>query len=281
MSVISVACCQLAPRIGELEANRAATCAAIEDAARSGARIVIVPELAVSGYVFADAEEARGLAEPVDGPTAAAWSELARAHDIVVIGGFAELGDDGLLYNSALLVDSDGVRTCYRKAHLWDREKLVFEPGSEPPPVVDTKYGRIAVMICYDVEFPEWVRLPALAGAELLCVPLNWPGYEWPSGERPAEVVRVQAAASSNRMFIAACDRAGVERDVPWISGSVIVDPSGFPLAGPVLADRAETVIARCDLAQAREKRISGHNDVIADRRPALYDGVARTYAAS
>jgi predicted amidohydrolase len=281
MSETIVACCQLAPLIGEAEANRAATCTAIEDAARSGAQVVIVPELAVSGYVFSDADEARRLAEPLDGATAHAWSDLARAHDIVIAGGFAELGDDGLLYNSALLVDRDGVRAIYRKAHLWDREKLVFEPGSDPPPVIDTSHGRIGVMICYDVEFPEWVRLPALAGAELLCVPLNWPGCEWPVGERPAEVVRVQAAASSNRMFIAACDRAGVERGVSWISGSVIVDASGFPLAGPVLQDRAETIIARCDLAQAREKRISEHNDVIADRRPALYEAIARTYAAS
>ena len=87
--------------------------------------------------------------------------------------------------------------------------------------------------------------------------------------------MRVQAAASSNRLFIAACDRAGTERGVEWISGSVIVDPSGFALAGPVLGDQAVTVIAQCELDQARNKRISEHNDVLADRRPELYAPLA------
>jgi predicted amidohydrolase len=276
-----VACCQLAPRIGEVDVNRARTCDAIGHAAQSGANIVVVPELALSGYVFDDAEEARGLAEPIDGPTVEAWSALAREHELVIAGGVAELADDGSLFNSAVLIDRDGLRACYRKAHLWDREKLVFEPGSAPPPVLDTVHGRIGLMICYDVEFPEWVRLPALAGAELLLVPLNWPHYDAPAGERPAEVVRVQAAASSNRMFVAACDRAGVERGVAWLSGSVIVDPGGFPLAGPVLRDEAVTILAECDLTAAREKRISEHNDVHSDRRPELYEALARTYAGS
>jgi predicted amidohydrolase len=272
MSEISVACCQLALRIGDSDGNRARSAAAI---AAVDAQVVVLPELCVSGYVFADAAEARALAEPVDGPTVREWSALARERDLVVVGGLCEVDAGGTLHNSAVVIDASGVRAVYRKAHLWDREALVFTPGSEPPPVVDTVHGRIGVVVCYDLEFPEWTRLAALAGADLLCAPVNWPHYERPAGERPGEVVRAQAAASANRVFVAACDRVGPERDTDWIGGSVIVGPDGYALAGPARHGEVVTLSARCTLAQARDKRVNARNDVLADRRPELYGPVA------
>ena len=272
MSETLVACCALAPRVGELAANRERSCASIAAAAAQGARVVVVPELASSGYVFRDAEEARALAEPADGPTVSAWAELAREHDLVVVGGFCERDDEGRPRNSAVLIDGPrGVRAVYRKAHLWDREDVVFVAGDAPPPVVETPAGRIGVMVCYDLEFPEWVRLAALAGADLLCVPVNWPAAPRPAGERASEVVRAQAAAATNRMFVAVAGRVGVERGVDWIGGSIIVDPDGFPLAGPADRDDERTLLARCDLAHARDKRLNDRNDVLADRRTELY----------
>jgi 5-aminopentanamidase len=271
-----VACCQIAPRIGEIEANRAAGLAAAQAAAANGAAIVVLPELSASGYVFRDAAEARSLAEPPDGPTAAGWAVLARRHDITIVGGVCELGAGGLLYNTAVAVDAGGVRVAYRKAHLWDAEKLVFTPGEEPPPVIETAGTSLALMICYDLEFPEWVRLPALAGARLLCVPANWPALPRPQRERPIEVVRAQAAASTNRMFVAVCDRTGAERGVDWVGGSVIIDPDGWPLARTDLGDHEITIAADCDLDSAADKRVSERNDVLTDRRPSLYGGVTR-----
>jgi predicted amidohydrolase len=272
MSETVVACCALAPRVGEVEDNRARSCAALAAAAVDGARVVVVPELANSGYVFRDADEAQALAEPADGPTVAAWAALAREHDLVVIGGFCERDDAGRPRNSAVLIDgARGVRAIYRKAHLWDREDQVFVGGDAPPAVVETALGRIGVMVCYDLEFPEWVRLAALAGADLLCVPVNWPAAPRPAGERPSEVIRAQAAAATNRMFVAVAGRVGIERGVDWVGGSVIVDPDGFPLAGPAAGDEHRTLLARCDLAQARDKRIGARNDALADRRPELY----------
>ena len=270
MTEVTVACCQLAPRVGELEHNRSLCRAAIAGAAAQDAQIIVLPELATSGYVFADAAEARGCSEPLDGPTTNEWAELAREHELVIIGGLCER-DGQRLRNTAVIVDPAGVRAVYRKAHLWDREQLFFEPGSEPPPVIDTAHGRVGTMICYDLEFPEWVRLAALAGADLLCAPTNWPREPRPPGERPAEVVRVQAGASSNRMFIAACDRAGAERGVEWVNGSVIVGQDGFPLAGPAGVDEPVTLLASCALDRSRDKRISERNDVLGDRRPELY----------
>jgi predicted amidohydrolase len=274
---IVVACCQVAPRIGEVDANRALAHDAIVDAADRGAQVVVLPELMNSGYVFERPEEALGLAEPLDdGGTVSDWVAMARDHELVVVGGVCEREGE-TLRNTAVIIDPSGLRAVYRKAHLWDREGHVFCAGDGPPPVVDTLYGRIAVVVCYDLEFPEWMRLPALAGAELLCAPVNWPREPRPPGERPQEVVRVQASASVNRMFIAVADRVGRERGVDWVGGSVVVDPAGFPVAGPAGDEETITVLASCELAQAREKRISPHNDVLADRRPELYAPVANT----
>jgi predicted amidohydrolase len=273
-SGVTVACCQIAPRVGELAANRAACWEAARRAAGEGARIVVLPELASSGYVFHDRAEARTLAEPLDGPTVTEWVTLADRLGITLVGGLCELGDDGLLYNTAVIVTGPRVLAAYRKVHLWDAEKLVFAAGSEPPPVVEIDAARLSVMICYDLEFPEWVRLPALAGAQLLCAPTNWPRFPRPDGERPMEVVRVQAGAAVNRMFIAACDRVGRERGVDWVGGSAIIDPDGWPLAGPMPGDQECTLMAVCDLGVATDKRISERNDVMEDRRPQLYGGL-------
>ncbi|MCQ4209193.1 nitrilase-related carbon-nitrogen hydrolase [Streptomyces longispororuber] len=269
----TVACAQLALGVGDVAANLAAAEEAIEAAAGAGARVVVLPELANSGYVFASAAEARALAEPVEGPTVTAWSAAARRHGVTLVAGLAELDADDRVRNSAVLIDPTGtVRAVYRKTHLFGTEKDFFVPGDERPPVVDVEgVGRIGVMVCYDLEFPEWVRLAALAGTELLCAPVNWPLFPRPEGERPAEAVRVQADAAVNRMYVAACDRAGEERGVRWTGGSVIADPDGFPLAGHAPTEGPALLLAACDLEQARDKRLGEHNDVFGDRRPELY----------
>jgi predicted amidohydrolase len=265
MPTVSVV--QLAPVLGDLDGNHARVCEAVR---RAAADVVVVPELATSGYVFADAEEARALARPA-AEAVAPWVDVASETGALVAGGFAELGDDGRVYNTAALVDGDGVLAVYRKLHLWDREKLVFAPGQEFPPVVETALGRIGLCVCYDVEFPEISRGLALRGAELVCVPTNWPDEGRPEGERPMEVVRVMAAASINRLFIAAADRTGAERGVDWVGASAIASPGGWLLAGPATSG-AETILrAECDLGEARDKRLNERNDVLADRRPEVY----------
>ncbi|MDQ2849305.1 MAG: carbon-nitrogen hydrolase [Actinomycetota bacterium] len=275
-SAVVVACCQLAPTLGDPAANRECVADAVTEAVVSGAQIIVLPELMSSGYMFTDTAEAAASAETVDGETLALWARLAREHAIVIVGGFCELGSDAEVYNSAALLDPDGLRGTYRKAHLWDAERFIFTPGGQAPPVFDTRFGAIAMMICYDLEFPEWVRLPALAGAQLLCAPVNWPAYPRPDGERPAEVVRVQADAGANRMYIAACDRTGPERGAEWVGGSVIVDADGWPLAGGSATTEAITTIAECRLADALDKNIGQHSNVHTDRRPDLYDHFAR-----
>ena len=270
-----IAAAQFGPVLGDPDANRATAAGAVRDAAAQGARLVVLPELSDSGYVFTGPDEARSLAtRAADSLTLLQWRDLAAAHGCAVVGGFCELGDDDLLYNSAALVDESGTRAVYRKTHLWDREKLIFTPGADAPPVVSLPYGQVAVMICYDLEFPEWARLAALDGADLIAAPVNWPAAPCPAGERPAEVTKVQADASVNGVYVVVADRCGLERGVDWISGTLIAGPEGYLLAGPVLADHPALLVADCDLAAARDKRINEHNDLLADRRPELYPRV-------
>ncbi len=159
----------------------------------------------------------------------------------------------------------------YRKTHLWDRERLIFSAGEAAPPVIETSAGRISTMICYDLEFPEWVRIPALAGAQLLVAPVNWPAAPIPEGERPAEVVRVQANAAVNRLPIVACDRVGDERGVAWVGGTVLTDADGWVVAGGWSSDVETILMAEIDPADADDKRIGGLSDIHADRRADLY----------
>ena len=262
---------QLRLSVGDLAGNRAAARRAIQEAAQAGAKLIVLPELTVSGYVFTGRAEAGTLSEELTGPTVTEWTHLAAVLDMVIVGGIAERGAAGALYNTAVIIDPTGLRASYRKAHLWDLEKEIFIAGDEPAPVIETGIGRIAAMVCYDLEFPEWVRPVALGGADILCVPTNWPLATRPEGERPGEVIRAQSAASTNRLYVIAADRCGIERGVMWTGGSVIIDPDGFPIAGQSSADEPALLFAEVDVARARHKFLGERNDVLGDRRTDLY----------
>ncbi|MBB2990615.1 putative amidohydrolase [Mycolicibacterium iranicum] len=262
-----IACCQLDPVLGDLDGNSEVIAVALDDAVRAGADVVVLPELATSGYMFTDADEARIAALTPSDPRFTTWSSgLGGALAVV---GFCELGDDGLLYNSAAVMDSTGVVAIYRKTHLWDRERLVFTPGSTLPPVLQTRHGAVAVMVCYDLEFGELTRRVAVDGADLIVASVNWPLFPRPEGERPGEVITAMSTARLNRVAVAACDRAGVERGQAWTAGSAIVNQDGWVVAeaGPGTG----MALADIDLTLSRSKKITEHVDLLADRRLDLY----------
>ena len=265
--MVRIACCQIDPTIGASAANAELIEGQIREAVAAGADIIVLPELATSGYMFADADEARAAAITPGDPTFAKWS--AAAGNSIIIGGYCELGDDGRLYNSAVVVDADGVVAGYRKTHLWDREKLIFTPGDVLPPVVRTRHGVVAVMVCYDLEFGELTRRVALDGAELIAAPVNWPLFPRPEGEHPGEVITAMSTARTNKIAVAACDRAGVERGQPWTEGTAIIDPDGWVVAsagpGPAMA------VADIDLAVTHDKTLTEHVHLFDDRRVDLY----------
>ncbi|HEX3978347.1 MAG TPA: nitrilase-related carbon-nitrogen hydrolase [Solirubrobacteraceae bacterium] len=264
-----IACAQLAPVFGDVDGNRARAAEAVEGAARAGADLVVLPELCTTGYAFADESEACELGEAADGPTLAQWRALAAAHRVVIVGGFCELDAEGAPRNSALVVDQDGTGRVYRKTHLWDREQLIFVAGSQPPPVIDTSAGRVGVAICYDAFFPEVMRGLALAGADIIAVPMNSPLMGQPTAPLAAEVVLALASAQINRVYVVQADRTGPERGIRWANASAICDPDGRLLAGPVTGPA--TLQATGDLERARDKALGARNDVLADRRPHLY----------
>lgn len=173
-SPIRVACIQLEPRFCQLEANIADSVVRTDAAAAGGARLMVLPELSSSGYVFATRAEAFALAEAIPhGPASGAWLAAAKRHGCWIVAGLAERAGERL-FNSAVLIGPDGHIGTFRKVHLWAAENLCFEPCDPGFPVYATAIGRIGMLICYGGWLPEAYRLCALQGAHTGCVPTNW-----------------------------------------------------------------------------------------------------------
>lgn len=270
---VRVACCQIEPAVGAKAVNLEKTAAWIERAAREGARIVVLPELASSGYVFESRAEAASLADAyADGESTTLWARLAADLGVHIVAGFAERAGD-TLYNAAAVIGPRGRTGLFRKVHLWADENLFFAPGDLGFPVFATEHGALGVGICYDGWFPEFYRSCALRGAELVCVPTNWvpiPGQD-PTREAMANILTM-AAAHANSVCIAAADRVGIERGQPFLGQSVICSHTGWPVAGPASASDEQLLLADLDLAQAkRARRWNDFNQVLRDRRPEAY----------
>lgn len=263
-----VAAAPLTPVIGDLAGNARRGALAIRTALIAGARLIVLPELSTSGCFFESHEEAASVAITVDDPLLAEWAEIAAGAEAVVVAGFCERGESGRVYNSAVVLSGGEPVAVYRKTHLWDREKLIFTAGSQAAPVVETSVGRIGVLVCYDLEFPEMPRMLALGGADLIAVPTNWPLLARPVGEHPPEVIAGMASARASRVPIVCCDRADLERGVRFTGGASVIDAEGWVVAS---AADGGPAFAEIDLAASRAKRIGDHNDAFGDRRPELY----------
>jgi predicted amidohydrolase len=272
-AVVTVACIQMEPTVGEKERNIRRSVEMIEEAAGKGANLIVLPELCNSGYVFQSREEAFALSEEVpSGETCAVWAAAAERAGIHIVAGINEREGD-LLYNASVVIGPEGHVGTFRKLHLWNEENLFFEPGNLGMPVFRTPIGRIASNICYDSWFPESFRLAALQGADIVCVPTNWvpiPGQR--EGERAMANMLIMAAAHSNSVFIAAADRIGTERGQPFEGQSLIVSYTGWPIGDPASKDKEEIIYAEVNLADARRKRNwNEYNQPLRDRRIDLY----------
>jgi len=269
---VRVACIQFEPIFGAVGANMARASDLVRAAAAAGSRLIVLPELASTGYVFESAAEAAALAEPVpDGPTTRAWAALAAELGVHIVAGIAESAGD-TLYNAAVIVGPEGYIGTYRKAHLWDQENVFFARGDLGFPVFDTALGKVGVAICYDGWFPETFRQLALGGAEIVCIPTNWvPMPDQPEGEAAMANTLHRAAAHTNGLFIACADRVGIERGQPFEGQSLIIGPKGWPLAGPASRDRTETLSALIDLDAAGRKDLNAFNSLLRDRRTDIY----------
>ena len=272
-SVVRVACIQTEPIVGEKDRNVSRSLEMIAEAADNGAKLLVLPELCNSGYVFNSRDEAFALSEPIpEGPTTKAWMEIAKARDLYIVAGITEREGDSL-YNSSVVVGPSGYIGTFRKVHLWNEENLFFERGNLGFPVFSTPIGRIGTFICYDGWFPESYRLCALQGADIICIPTNWvpiPGQD-PKREAMANIL-VMGSAHSNSVFVAAADRVGTERGQPFVGQSLIASYTGWPVAGPASAKDEEIIYADVNLADARRKRNwNEYNQVLRDRRSDVY----------
>jgi N-carbamoylputrescine amidase len=279
-----VACAQYAIRDLDPETNLERSVTAIREAADTGADLVVLPELANSGCDFSSREQALKLAEEVgetgenSGLTLRAWRKAAEESGVSVVGGFLER-EGGSLYNSAAVI-GPGFFGRYRKTHLWDGEKLLYEAGRDLP-VFDTPLGRIGVLICYDVWFPEAARTLALRGADLLCVPANAPD-DWVSeaqrrGDLTMLNVHAISHANANRLFVACANRVGDD----YLGRSCVVGPTGGILAFGS-AEKEELISAEIDVGRSRrEKRLTDHSHVIEDRNPRVYGSLCSEKASS
>jgi predicted amidohydrolase len=261
---VRVRCHELAPVIGDLDANLRMIDDAVADAMAAGVQLLVLPELATSGYRLTP-DEARAVALPRTSPVLDRWARLL-ADGAVLVVGFCEADGDEV-YNSAAVITRRGVLGVYRKTHLWDAEKEVFTPGDVRAAVLDTPLGPLGTLVCYDLEFPEMPRGLALAGAEIIAVPTNWPLLTRPPGERAPEVVQAMAAARASQVAIACCDRRGPERGIVWTQGTVVVGPDGWPCGEKDELGRLDAVVE----LTATRTRIGTRNDVYGDRRPELY----------
>jgi predicted amidohydrolase len=233
---------------------------AAAQARAAGADVLITPEMALTGY-HCDPEWLRAVAQPADGPWSRAVGDIARRHGLALVYGYPEAAPDGQRpYNAAQAVGPDGTTLAnYRKTHLFGVvDEARFTPGSQPPATFVYRGWRLGLLICYDVEFPEAVRLLALQGADAVLVPTaNMPAFD------EVQQLLVPARACENHLYVAYANACGVEAGLAYGGLSTVAGPRGKVLARAGRGD--ELLVASLPLRSPAEAA------QLTARRPALY----------
>jgi predicted amidohydrolase len=231
------------------------------------ADIIVLPELAFTGYFFEDRAELQELAEDVsESSTVQGLSRLCKDNTFYLVVGFAERYK-GQLYNTALVIGPSGLLHRYRKLHLFNTEKEYFDPGDTPLSTIEIRGANVGVMICFDWVFPEVARSLALQGADLLCHPSN------------LVLTYCQKAmltrSLENSVYSVTANRTGKETrprgELLFTGQSQIVGPNGEVIASSNSEEEA-VVLRDIGLSDARNKLITENNDLFLDRRPEFYN---------
>ncbi|MFH8517107.1 carbon-nitrogen hydrolase family protein [Streptomyces gelaticus] len=261
MPPLRTALLQNSGRPGHVAENIEVLDGAARRAADAGARLLVCPELFLTGYAIG--AEVPRLAEPADGPSALAVGEIAARHGLAVLYGYPEREGEQI-FNAAQLIGPDGTALAnYRKTHLFGGfEQEWFTPGEQAVVQAELDGVRIGIVICYDVEFPENVRAHALAGTDLLLVPT---AVMHPFQFVAESVVPVRAF--ENQMYVAYVNRTGQEGEFEFVGLSCLAGPDG---AVRSRAGRGkELVVGEVDPALLSASRAA--NPYLHDRRPGLY----------
>ncbi len=276
---MKVAAVQMDVKIGEKERNLARVLEFFGQAASAGAKLVVFPECALSGYCFTSRAEAEPAAETVPGAATDKIFEVARKTGASAVVGLLERAG-AKLFNSAAVIGPGGLLGVHRKIHLLclgiDRYD---DPGDIPFPVFSASGAKLGVNICFDCSFPESGRVVKLKGAQVLAIPTNWPARS----DTWQYVPKVRAI--ENHLYVVAADRVGVERGVNFVGRSQIINPNGDVLAE---AGETEETILSAEIEPAasddnRVVRIPGEYefDRIAARRPETYGPITAAPSAT
>jgi N-carbamoylputrescine amidase len=258
----------------------------IAEAAAAGANIVCLQELFHGLYPCQSENHARfDEAEPIPGPISEALAATAKKHGVVIIGSIFERRAAGLYHNTAVVFDADGSTAgMYRKMHIPDDpnyyEKFYFTPGDLGFVAVDTKFGRVGPLVCWDQWYPEAARLTALRGAQVLFYPtaIGWlhaEKAEYGTSQHAAWETMMRSHAIANGVFVVAVNRVGKEEGIEFWGASFVADPNGNVLAR-ASHDREETMIVECDLDRIDVVRT--HWPFLRDRRIDAYGDLTRRY---
>lgn len=265
---VTIACCQMQSALGKKQENIDKMISMLEEAvSKYDPDLVIFPELAVTGYECSEMYEE--LAEPYpEGESIGVFCEQARKHGVHIVFGFVEKAEKegkAVVYNTAALISDQGEPLGrYRKTHLVDGEETkYFEKGTEYN-VFDTSIGKIGIIICWDMAYPEPARILALKGAEIIAVPAAW---ETEPNEGDWEIVNT-SRSFDNVLYLASCNHVGTDRELYFFGRSKVSGPLGRPLAAA--GDGEEIISASVDLDVLPELR-EGYYVLLKDRNPATY----------
>ena len=263
MNRLKIGYFQFHPIFGKVERNLRKVVTALQDVE---ADLVVLPELAFTGYYFRDREESAALAEdPKSSRTVASLVALCKERNLYLVTGFAEKAHDKV-FNSALLLGPNGIEHTYRKLHLFNEEKHWFDPGDTPLEVQEVRDARIGIMICFDWIFPEVTRTLAVLGADIICHPSNLVlSYCQQT---------MLSRCLENAVFAVTANRFGADRrphgELRFTGKSQTVAPKGV-LLHRAPSQRQELFVTEIDLSLARDKHITALNQVFEDRRPRFY----------
>ena len=246
---------------GEVAENRRKALSMMGQAVAQGCRLLVLPEIWTTGYAL---QNIAALAEPAEGETLTALRQFARQQAVEVITGSLPIREGGKVYNNAFAIDDAGrILASYRKIHLFSLlgEERFFQPGDQAQSW-EMSFGRAAMIICYDLRFPELTRTLAVNGVRALFVPAAWPearGGHW----RTLNMAR----AIENQIFVFAVNCVGKHGKNIFHGHSLAIDPWGRILAEG--DDREAVVTAEVDWRMLEEVR--EQIPVFADRRPEVY----------
>lgn len=253
---------QFEPIFGNKKGNIEAIRRWLKEGVKQRADLLVFPELCNTGYVFRTKREVTKLSEEVpEGQTTRTLANFAKEHDVYVVAGLCEK-EGGRCYNSAVLVGPGGYAGTYRKAHLFNTEKLWFSRGDNEFPVHNISKAKIGIMICFDWFFPEVTRILALKRAHIICHPANL--------LLPYCQMALLGAAVQNRVFIITANRIGVERGIEFTGESQIVNPN-MKILSKSGKNTEEIKIVEIDPKVAENKWVTESNNLWEDRRVDLF----------